>query len=425
MWRITELDDEEEVVTVSPIEDPAGEVPSWTGQEIPVPKQVAQEVGNLRGVAGRQLETKASVDSVARDLRRRYEFESETITAGLDHLVDHTKANQPLPTDDRILIEFSAGSVVVNACYGHKINETLGRLLSALLGQQTGSSVGMEIDPYRIELDVPGGVAARDVRRVLEETKPEHVRGLIELSLKNADALKFKLAQVAATFGTLKRWQGNARFGKRRLLDALEGTPVYEEALRELIHEELSIEGAEMVLEAIQSGEIEIETIGEHTALGAGGRSSGTELLTPENADASVIETVKQRLQNDRVILFCLHCQEYKRTKELNRVREQPTCLQCESTQIAALNPWDEETVKAVRTADKDDEQESMTERAYQSASLVQSHGKQAVIALAARGVGPHNAARIINKLREDEDEFYRDILSREREYARTRSFWE
>jgi len=65
-----------------------------------------------------------------------------------------------------------------------------------------------------------------------------------------------------------------------------------------------------------------------------------------------------------------------------------------------------------------------MTQRAYRSASLVQTHGKKAVIALAARGVGPHNAARIINKLREDEDEFYRDILAQEREYARTKSFW-
>jgi len=47
------------------------------------------------------------------------------------------------------------------------------------------------------------------------------------------------------------------------------------------------------------------------------------------------------------------------------------------------------------------------------------------VIALSARGVGPENAARIIGKLRENEDDFYRDILAREREYARTRSFWD
>jgi ATP-dependent Lhr-like helicase len=55
----------------------------------------------------------------------------------------------------------------------------------------------------------------------------------------------------------------------------------------------------------------------------------------------------------------------------------------------------------------------------------VQAHGKQAVIAMAARGVGPHNAARIISKLRENEDDFYRDILEQERQYARTQSFWD
>jgi ATP-dependent Lhr-like helicase len=261
---------------------------------------------------------------------------------------------------------------------------------------------------------------------VLQETDPEHVRGIIELSLKNADALKFKLAQVATSFGALKRWRGSgsSRFGKDRLLQALEDTPVYDEAIREIFHEELAIEGAQSVLERIQSGSLEIERVTQHTPVGTGGRGSGTELLTPENADASVIETVKERLQNDRVILFCLHCTDWKRTTRVERVSDQPACPECQSTRIAALNPWDEETVSAVRTTEKDEEQEKQTQRAYTAASLVQSHGKQAVIALAARGVGPRNAARIINKLRESEDDFYRDILSQEREYARTRSFW-
>jgi len=125
------------------------------------------------------------------------------------------------------------------------------------------------------------------------------------------------------------------------------------------------------------------------------------------------------------VILLCLHCTDWKTSKPVRRVRDQPTCPECGSTRIAALNPWADEVVQAVRSQDKDEEQEEMTERAFRSGSLVQSHGKRAVVALAARGVGPHNAARIINKLREDEAAFYRDILEQERQYARTQSFWD
>ena len=425
MWRITEIDEEEEVVTVSPIPDPTGEVPSWTGQEIPVARPVAAGVGELRRVAVEQFEAGGETDGVARDIARRYEVGYETVSTGLDQIATTVEDGQPIATDERIVAEGNAGSIVINACFGHQTNETLGRLLSALLGQQTGSSIGLEVDPYRIELDVPAGVSLTEVVAILEETDPEHVRSLIELSLKNADALKFTISHVAATFGALKRWRGSSTsFGRSRLLQALEDTPVYDEAMRELLHEELAIAEASDVLAAIQSGDIGIELVSEHTAIGTGGRSAGQELLTPENADASVIQTVKERIQNDRVILFCLHCTDWKRTTQVKRVPDQPQCPHCESTRIAALNPWDEETIAAVRTPEKDEEQQQKTERAYQSASLVQSHGKQAVIALAARGVGPRNAARIINKLRENEDEFYRDILSREREYARTRSFW-
>ncbi|WP_136687796.1 DEAD/DEAH box helicase [Halorhabdus amylolytica] len=424
MWRITEIDEDDETVHVTPIEDPAGEVPSWTGQEIPVPFDVAQEVAEIRQVAAEQMRAGGDRESVARHLGGRYDADCETLESALEQIEYH---EGPVPGPDRIVVEFEGRDVVVNAAFGHKINETLGRLLSSLLGQRTGSSVGLEVDPYRISLEVPRTVTAGDAVEVLETTEPAHVEGLIELSLKNADALKFRLAQVATKFGALKRWRGRGsrRFGRDRLLEALEGTPIYDEALRELLHEKLAIGVTADLLGEIQSGEVTIETVGGRTAIGRGGRSGSKELLAPENADASVIQTLKDRIQEDRVILFCVHCESYERTKPVKRVREQPHCPECDSTRIAALNPWDEETVKAVRATEKDDEQRRRTERAHQAADLVQSHGKQAVIALAARGVGPTNAARIINKLRENEADFYRDILEREREYARTRSFWE
>jgi ATP-dependent Lhr-like helicase len=428
MWRITEIDDESEEVLVSPVGDPTGEVPSWVGQEIPVPYDVAQHVGRTRADAHERFEAGMGRDHVAEAFTERFPTDEHTASEALKPVERH---EGPVPADDRVVVEGFGREIVLNAAFGHTVNETLGRLLSALIGQRTGSSVAMEVDPYRIELEVPSGVTIGDVVEILETTDPEHVATLVELSLKNADSLKYTLAQVAAKFGALKRWKGKGasqnRFGKDRLLKALEDTPIYDEAVRVVLHEQLDATGASDVLRRLQSGDITLETASQRTALGRAGRSSGRELLSPENADASVVETVRERIMEDRVLLACLHCDEWDRRQTVERVDEQPECPACGSTRVAALNPWADEVVESVRTpeARKDDEQRTQTERAHRAASLVQSHGKKAVIALAARGVGPRNAAFIINNHRENEDDFYRDIIERERQYARTKSFWD
>ncbi|REA05073.1 helicase [Haloferax sp. Atlit-6N] len=425
MWRVNDVDEEEARVNVSPIEDPGGEVPSWVGSEIPVPAPVAGEVGELRDMAAPQFESGADREAVARDIAMRYPTDEATVRSALGPIERQVEADAPIPTANRLVLEGSPRKVTLNSPYGHRVNETLGRLLSALIGQRTGSSVGMEVDPYRVEFDVPGKVRPTTFAEVLRETDPDHVEALLELALKRSDSLKFTLAQVAAKFGALKRYQGKGRFGGDRLLAALEDTPVYDEAVREVFHTDLAVEETVELLRRVREGDVELAVAREPTAIGTGGRGSGTDLLVPENADASVIETVRDRIQNDRVLLACLHCKDWTRKTKVKRVRAPVECPECGATRVAALNPWDDEAVKAVRAPEKDDEQERLTKRAYRSASLVQAHGKRAVVALAARGVGPHNAARIINKLREDEDDFYRDILEREREYARTQSFWD
>jgi len=423
MWRVAEVDDEEARVSVSPIEDPAGEVPSWVGEEIPVPEAVAREVGELRRVAATQLRGGADPGAVARELGVRYPAGEATLRHAIEGVRRQLEADVPVPTDRRVVVEREGRTVVVNLARGHRVNETVGRVLASLLGQRTGSSVGLDVDPYRIELDVPGAISTADVLDVLEETDPDHVRPLIELSLKRSDSLRFTLSQVAATFGALKRWRGDG-VSPDRLVAALEDTPVYEEAVREVFHEDLDVAGAGRVLEAVQSGDLAVAVVGERTPIGAAGRSGGRDLLAPENADAGVVDTVRERIAEDDVRLVCLHCAEFDRTKPVKRIDEQPECPRCGSTRIAALSPWADETVTALRVPDPDDEQERLIERAHRNASLVQGHGRKAVIALSGRGVGPENAARIINRHRENEGDFYRDILEREREYARTKAFW-
>jgi len=425
MWRVDRVDEEEERVEVSPVQDPGGEVPTWVGSEIPVPAAVANEVGEHRGVAGQQFENGATLEPVAVDLTQRYPVDNPTAETALKPVERQVDATAPVPTDERLVVEGQGRSVVLNSPYGHTVNETLGRLCSALVGQRTGSSVGMEVDPYRIEFEVPGGVGVGAFRDVLLDTDPEHVEAILELALKNSDALKFTLTHVAAKFGALKRYQGQGRFGADRLLAALEDTPIYDEALRQVFHEDLAVEETKELLSRLQSGDLELATARQRTPIGASGHSAGGEFLVPDNADASVIQTVRDRLESDRILLFCVHCKDWTRKQEVGRIREPIECPKCGSTRIAALNPWADEVVTAARAENKDEEEERMTRKAFKSANLVQANGLKAVTALAARGVGPQTAARIIANFREDEADFYRDILEQERQYARTKSFWE
>jgi ATP-dependent Lhr-like helicase len=53
----------------------------------------------------------------------------------------------------------------------------------------------------------------------------------------------------------------------------------------------------------------------------------------------------------------------------------------------------------------------------------VLSSGRKAVTALAARGVGPEHASRILATLTEG-DSFYREILKAERTFVQTHRYW-
>ena len=412
MWRIVTLEDD--TIQVAPVGDPTGEVPSWTGEEIPVPQSVAAEVGQLRG-----LLVAESVDAVAADLG----VDRELIDRVVEPILDHHTAGYPMPTDDCLLVDESTDGITINCCGGHQVNDTIGRLVSALLGQQTGSSIGLEVDPYRISLTVPSGVRGETVASILLETDPAHLTPLLELSLKGSQEVGYRLAHVGKKFGAIRSIRADGPTASwRRLVRYFEDTPLFDEAVRELFHDDLDVEATETLLGALQSETIDIEAVRGPTPLSTAGRAVGTELLQPERADASVIDTVRERILDSETRLVCLHCREYDVTRTISTLPEQPSCPHCESTRLAAISPWADELVDALSD---EAAPSSDVERLYRSASLVQSHGRTAIIALAGRGVGPQTAARIMNRHREDAREFYRDILEAERQYARTRSFWD
>ncbi len=426
IWEITEIVDDE--VKVVPIQR-SGEIPSWTGEEIPVPFDVAQEVGRMRREIGEALESQESQGvgaGAAVDLLvGKYPVDREAAAELVGLVKKQMDENLPVPDDSHVIVEGNGPTAIINACFGHKTNDTLGRALTSLLSARFGSSVALEIDPYRIELTLPKAMLAEEIAKMLEELMPEHVEPILEMTLKNTTLLRWKMVHVARKFGAFSRDVDYQRISMARLLSVFEGTPMYREALREIYHDRLDLQRAKQILDMIGEGSITITT-SSLSPIGSSGRGGGRDVTSPEHADAAVIDLLKSRIMNDRVILFCVNCKKWKSLKMVGRVPEQPECPLCGSRMVAALKPWEEEEIKIVKKPEKikTAEDRRRTKRVFRNANLVLSYGKTAAIALASRGLGPETASRVIGKLRTDEQEFYRDILKAEREYARTKRFW-
>jgi len=191
MWRITEVDEEEERVNVTPIADPAGEVPSWIGREIPVPKPVAEEVGRrIRGEAAEALAAGSTPEAVAGDLAERYPADERTIATALKPVVDHVDADHPVPTDRRIVI-------------GERSHRRGQRRLRPRSQRDARAPARGARGPARGLVDrdgrgpVPDRVRgasrrrSRHLPRGVGDDRPRPVGGVPRTRLKNSDALKF------------------------------------------------------------------------------------------------------------------------------------------------------------------------------------------------------------------------------------------
>ncbi|GAB7015834.1 DEAD/DEAH box helicase [Methanogenium cariaci] len=404
LWQVVDLDDGK--IIVEPAHAAGGELPSWEGEQIPVPFAVAQETGSLR-------RTRAFAAYGADSVSRRY---AENILASMD------AGGAPVPSDRLVTLEHFDEGVVMNICGGHKANEALSRVISILLTARHGSSVGIETGAYRIVFRLPSGIRAKDIRDLLYSVDPAHIEGLLRLAMKRTALFKYKIVQIAKKFGAIDAQADYERISIHRLLETFEGTPIQTETYRELFTTIMDVKEAALLVQQIQSGDTEV-VIAPLSAIGREGLSASRDIIPPPSADQAIIAAVKRRIEDDRILLFCMNCRKWKSLTKVSRVSGPPQCPKCGARLVAALKPWEDELIPAVKKKQKTDDDKATEKRFLKNANIVLSSGRQAVVALAARGVGPENASRIIARMA-DGDDFYREILKAERNFIKTHRFW-
>ncbi|MCX6822297.1 MAG: DEAD/DEAH box helicase [Candidatus Aenigmarchaeota archaeon] len=422
-WQIVTIDGRR--IFVEPSGDVDAAIPGWEGDLMPVPFEVAQEVGSLRRLIADMLLEKVNKDEVLEEVKRKYPIDDSSAKKIIGTILKQLKYGV-IPTDKKVLIEKQDDVLIIHTCLGTKGNETLGRMLSTILAAKIGS-VGLKTDPYRIILHLQ--IMDTDlIEDALFKTKPEEFESLLELNLSNSRLFQWRFIHVAKRFGVIRKDADYGQSWLSRIIDLYQKTPVWEETLREIKTDKLDVTTVKDFLEKIQKKEINVIFKEGLSPIGKLGIKKRAELIGPEKAELQVLDIFENRLNDKKVLLVCMNCGDWTRTFRVKDLPEEIRCGKCKAKLIAATRPsWTQAQhiiKKKIKGSSLTTEEMRRFDGLEKISDLVIVYGKRAVKALAVRGIGPKTAARILRGMYDTEKDFVKTLLNAERQFIRTKRFW-
>jgi len=426
-WKVVEYREGELLVeTVQEI----GREPRWAGEDLPVPFDVAQEIGRLRREGGFEAYPLPAADRAHLESRRAPPAMAGTI-----------------PTDRRVTVTVHGRVVVYGACFGTRTNETLSLAAAGLLTARLGAHVEVAaVEPTWFVLELPIAVDAPTLVDALA-CEPETLRPLVERLVPSGLDYRWVFLAVARKLGVVP---ASADPRDLRVLDPLlsasRTNPLGEETLEKTLHDRYDVDHATDVLRRIRDGSIEV--VATPPSAFTDGPLERLEWRTvPDVPPPTLLKAVQERLAKEPLTLVCLRC-GFVRTTTPSRYKAEggSRCLLCHGSLSAVLSPRRTEEIdrlsdyaKRKRAREKPTakgrrsrreraltpQTEALVRAGYTSAELVAHYGERALYALAGRGIGPETARRLLMRLYRDDDAFFTEILRAERSYARTRVFWD
>ncbi|MEM4918682.1 MAG: DEAD/DEAH box helicase [Thermofilaceae archaeon] len=379
-WEVVALT--EEVVYVEPVEDFESAVPSWVGEEIPVPHEVALEVGRIRGLAAEEAERGVPLEVLAQKLAESYGVDRSLFERALAPVYEMVRLGLPVPSDRLIVVEEAGeGVMVVHAHYGNRVNRALGKYLAYRLARRLGLPAYSAEKPYRIVLRCEN-VTAEEVVEILRETDAETFLRYLRAAVEESRAFRWRLQQVARRMGVLAPGARLTRGDLERLVGALKGTPAYEEAMKEVLQRDMDVDRALAVVAAVRSGEIRVVAVRGPSPLTLEAERSlreGLEPAMPEKRELISYALFKVKVLQSFASFYCTECGSIFELP-ISELGEGVVCPNCGSGRLAFdAVPEEEMAARVERCARK-----GGCRRLTLSASLFERYGAAAVLARAA-----------------------------------------
>jgi ATP-dependent Lhr-like helicase len=426
-WKILNIHNDK--IYVRTEKDPTGAIPSWVGEQIPVPFDVAIEVGQIKEFVEDGLNDGKSLDIIAKDLSAKYPVRSDTLKEVLKELVDHFRQGYAIPTDKRVVVENWEDNVIIHANFGSLANRTLARIVGHVISEATGYPVGVQQDTYMIIAQTVGEVDGKYVSRMLRTLAQKNLTETVNEAVTKTGLFKKRIINVARKSGALSKFANFSNITLGRLMKSFEDTIIFEEAMKDTLRQDLDIDTTLDLLRKMAEGDIEVvllETGGNASPLGQLGVDSismKVDIVPPDKITKIILESAKARLYNETRILTCLGKHDWLQEMQVRDFPDKIQCPFCGSTEIAIVNRQPEEVAEMMaRTKGRYKFDPPLWWKKGDDASkLVSIYGRRAGIICAAKRVDNEVAWDILAESEGESDEFFQKIVEAEREALKKR----
>jgi ATP-dependent Lhr-like helicase len=426
-WKMESI--KGETIYVRAITDPTGAIPSWIGEEIPVPYEVGIEVGAIRRRVVEALRVGKGRQAIALELSHEYPCDADTMRESLSETFDQAALNIDVPTDELVTLEDWDEYVVICCHFGLLVNRTLARLIGYILSEEAGSTVGVQQDAYRIIIQSAGVADATRIAGVLHRLGDMDLEDLARKASVKTGMFKRRMVHVAKRFGAISRWVDLSSVRLGRLMKTFEGTVISEETLNETLRKDLDLPNAKRVLLAMGDQRIKLtvhhglQELTPVARLGIERISMRTDLIPSDKMRRILIDSARARILNEARTLICTSCWNYSAIVRIRDLESLVTCPKCGSKSVGALScdPDDVRSImqrkgKAIAKSDK-----RILDQLLGSAEVVRKYGKVAVVVQTGRRLGPGDAKKILRKERRISDRLFELIMQAERDALKRR----
>ena len=268
---------------------------------------------------------------------------------------------------------------------------------------------------------------------MIRDLAGKDIRELARAAVERSGIFKRRLIHVAKKCGAIAKQADFASVSISGLMEALRGTPVYEEAVSVIFHDDFDSDAAESIVAKIQSNEIGLvvlETEGAPSPIARIGLeevSRRGEIVSPERLRAIIRQSTEARIRESFLVAGCTNCWEFV---ELRRVGDGASerCPRCGRKDTIGFTTESYEnvfsaTLKARSRLQLHGKALKVLDALKKSCTLKNEFGDDALFVLAGRGIRMSEAPSLLRKRKETGQDLIDCVIEGEREALKRRYF--